>query len=256
MLVPLKGDSLELFQYLARSCDIQSSIRYRAERTAICGLSAGTQPRAAGEIAEAVARSRLRIVYPDLCTLSLSRADGTTDSYLLDGTYIAAAFSGNRASPTLDVATPWTRARIFGFDELARKLDAVQQNQIATRGITVFNQRQSIIEVRQGLSTDMTNVLTKTPTVITIADEVQRQARSTLDKFIGIKFLSNVTTTIEGQLSKTLKQLVAAQIISTFTGVTARVSPDDPTAAEVEAYYQPVFPLLYIVVTFNLRSSL
>ena len=102
----------------------------------------------------------------------------------------------------------------------------------------------------------MTNVLTKTPTVITIADEVQRQARSTLDKFIGIKFLSNVTTTIEGQLSKTLKQLVAAQIINTFTGVTANVSPDDPTAAEVEAYYQPVFPLLYIVVTFNLRSSL
>ncbi len=256
MLVPLKGDSLELFQYLARSCDIQSSIRYRAERTAICGLSAGTHPREAGETAEAVARTRLRLVYPDLCTLSLSRADGTTDSYLLDGTYIAAAFSGNRASPTIDVATPWTRSRIFGFDELARTLDAVQQNQVATRGVTVFNQRQSIIECRQGLSTDMTNVLTKTPTVITIADEVQRQARATLDKFIGIKFLSNVTTTIEGQLSKTLKQLVAAQIINTFTGVTANVSPDDPTAAEVEAYYQPVFPLLYIVVTFNLRSSL
>jgi hypothetical protein len=256
MLIPMKGDSLELFQYTARSCDIQSSIRYRAERTAICGLSAGTQPREAGETAEAVNRTRLRIVYPDLCTLSLSRADGSTDSYLLDGTYIAAAFSGNRASPTIDVATPWTRARIFGFDELARTLDAVQQNQVATRGITVFNQRQSIIECRQGLSTDMTNVLTKTPTVITIADEVQRQARATLDKFIGIKFLSNVTTTIEGQLSKTLKQLVAAQIINTFTGVTAVVSPDDPTAAEVEAYYQPVFPLLYIVVTFNLRSSL
>jgi hypothetical protein len=256
MLIPMKGDSLELFQYTARSCDIQSSIRYRAERTAICGLSAGTQPRNAGEIAEAVGRTRLRIVYPDLCTLSLSRADGSTDSYLLDGTYLAAAFSGNRASPTIDVATPWTRARIFGFDELARTLDAVQQNQVATRGVTVFNQRQSIIECRQGLSTDMTNVLTKTPTVITIADEVQRQARATLDKFIGIKFLSNVTTTIEGQLSKTLKQLVAAQIINTFTGVTAVVSPDDPTAAEVEAYYQPVFPLLYIVVTFNLRSSL
>jgi hypothetical protein len=256
IIIPMKGDSLELFQYLARSCDIQSSIRYRAERTAICGLSAGTQPRAAGDTAQAVARTRLRLVYPDICTLSLSRADGTTDSYLLDGTYIAAAFSGNRVSPTIDVATPWTRARIFGFDELARKMDAVQQNQVATRGVTVFNQRQNIIECRQGLSTDMTNVLTKTPTVITIADEVQRQARSTLDRFIGIKFLSNVTTTIEGQLSKTLKQLVAAQIITTFTGVSANVSPDDPTAAEVEAYYQPVFPLLYIVVTFNLRSSL
>lgn len=255
-LVPMKGDSLELFQYLARHCDVQSSIRYRSERTAICGLAAGTQPRDAGNTAQAIARSRLRLLYPDIVTLSLSRADGTTDQYLVDGTYFAAAFAGNRASPTIDVATPWTRARIFGFDEVARTLDAVQQNQVATRGVTVINQRQSIVEIRQGLTTDMSNVLTKTPTVVTIADEVQRQARTTLDRFIGIKFLAGVTSQIEGQLSKTLKQLVDAQIIAAFTGVSAQVSPDDPTVAEVEAFYQPVFPLLYIVVTFNLRSSL
>jgi hypothetical protein len=57
-------------------------------------------------------------------------------------------------------------------------------------------------------------------------------------------------------VSNTLKQLVAAQIITAYTGVKAKVSEDDPTVAEVEAAYQPVFPLLYIVVTFNLRSSL
>ena len=256
MIIPLKGDSLTFYQYLARHCDIQSSIRYRAERTALCGFSAGTQPNEAGVIAQAVARSRMRLMYPDILTLSLSRADGTTDSYLVDGTYLAAAWAGNRAAPTIDVATPWTRGRIFGFDELARTLDAVQQNQVAVKGLTVFNQRQSIIECRHGLTTDMTNVLTKTPTVTTIADEVQRQARSTLDQFIGRKFLAGVTGDIEGQLSNTLKRLVSAQIIAAFTGVSANVSPDDPTAAEVEAYYQPVFPLLYIIVTFNLRSSL
>ena len=255
-ITPLKGDSLELFQYLARHCDIQSSIRYRAERTAICGYSAGTQPTDAGNTAQAVARSRMRLLYPDILTLSLSRADGTTDTYLVDGTYFASAWVGNRAAPTIDVATPWTRGRVFGFDSIARTLDAVQQNQVAVRGVTVFNQRQSIIECRHGLTTDMTNVLTKTPTVTTIADEVQRQARSTLDRFIGKKFLSAVTGDIEGQLSVTLKKLVAAQIIAAFTGVSANVSPDDPTAAEVEAYYQPIFPLLYIIVTFNLRSSL
>ena len=256
MLVPLKGDSTTFFQYVAMHCDIQSSIRYRAERTAICGYSAGTQPRDAGTIAQAVSRSRMRLLYPDIATLSLSRADGTTDTYLVDGTYVAAAWAGNRASPNIDVATPWTRGRIFGFDELARTLDAVQQNQVAVRGVTVFGQRQSIIECRHGLSTDMTNVLTKTPTVVTIADEVQRQARATLDKFIGTKFLPSVTGQIEGQLSNTMKKLVQASIINAFTGVSAGVSPDDPTVAEVEAYYQPIFPLLYIVVTFNLRSTL
>lgn len=255
-IVPMKGDSLELFQYLARHCDIQSSIRYRAERTAIVGVSAGTQPKEVGNIAEAVKRSRLRLLYPDIVTLSITEADGSIKSYLVDGTYFAAAWAGNRASPTIDVATPWTRGRVVGFDDVARKLDAVQQNQIAVRGVTVLSQDRQIISIRHGLTTDPSNQLTRTPSVITIADEVQRKARATLDRFVGIKFLPGITSQVEGQLNATLKGLVRDQIISTYIPATAKVSVDDPTAIEVEAYYQPVFPLIYIVITFNVRSSL
>ena len=256
ILVPLKGDDPTLFSYLAKHCDIQSSIRYRAERTAICGFSAGTQPRDAGNIASSIARTRMRMVYPDIATLTVSRADATTDSYLVDGTFVAAAVAGTRVAPTVDVATPWTNTRIFGFDRLARPLDAVEQNQVAVKGVTVIENINSVIRIRQGFTTDMSNVLTKTPTVIQIADEVQKQARATLDRFVGVKFLPGITSQIEGQLSSTLKDLVAAQIITGFTGVSARVSPDDPTVCEVTAAIAPVFPLLYIVVTFNLRSSL
>jgi len=256
IFVPLKGDSVDLFQYLVKQCDIQSGIRYRAERTAVMGFSAGTQPTTAGNTAVAVGRTRGRFVYPDIANLTLSRADGATDTYLVDGTFLAAALVGSLVSPTTDVATPWTGRRLFGFDRIARVLDAVQQNQVAVKGVTVLEDRNPVIRVRQGFSSDMTNVLTRTPTVITIADEVQQQTRATLDRFIGIKFLPGVTSQIEGQVSNTLKQLVAAQIITAYTGVKAKVSESDPTVAEVEAYYQPVFPLLYIVVTFNLRSSL
>lgn len=256
ILVPLKGDDATLFSYIAKHCDIQSSIRYRAERTAICGFSAGTQPRDAGNIASGIARTRMRMVYPDIATLTVSRADATTDSYLVDGTFVAAAVAGTRVAPTVDVATPWTNTRIFGFDRLARPLDAVEQNQVAVKGVTVIENINSVIRIRQGFTTDMSNILTKTPTVIQIADEVQKQARATLDRFVGVKFLPGITSQIEGQLSSTLKDLVAAQIITGFTGVSARVSPDDPTVCEVTAAIAPVFPLLYIVVTFNLRSSL
>jgi hypothetical protein len=256
ILVPLKGDDATLFSYIAKHCDIQSSIRYRAERTAICGYSAGTQPRDAGNIASSIARTRMRMVYPDIATLTVSRADATTDSYLVDGTFLAAAVAGTRVSPTVDVATPWTNSRIFGFDRLARPLDAVEQNQVAVKGVTVLENINSVIRIRQGFTTDMSNILTKTPTVIQIADEVQKQARATLDRFVGVKFLPGITSQIEGQLSSTLKDLVQAQIITGFTGVSARVSPDDPTVCEVTAAIAPVFPLLYIVVTFNLRSSL
>jgi len=132
----------------------------------------------------------------------------------------------------------------------------VEKNQTAVKGISVIEQAGAILKVRHGLTTDMSNVLTKTPTVVTIADEVQRQARATLDRFIGVKFLNGVTSQIESQLALTLKNLVQLQIIAAYTGVTANTAEDDPTVAEVEAFYQPVFPLLYIVVTFNLRSSL
>jgi len=52
-----------------------------------------------------------------------------------------------------------------------------------------------------------------------------------------------------------LSNLVRSQIIAAFTGVRATVTAD-PTLAEVEAFYQPIFPLLYLVLTFHLRTQL
>jgi hypothetical protein len=102
----------------------------------------------------------------------------------------------------------------------------------------------------------MSNVLTKTPTVIQIADEVQQTTRKALGKFVGIKFLPSILSQIEGTLAMTMKEFIRKEVITAYTGIKANVSPDDPTVAEVEAYYQPVFPLLYLVVTFNMRASL
>jgi hypothetical protein len=254
-ITPLRGDSLELFQALSRHCDIQSSIRFRAERTGIIGVASGTQISDVGPIANAIDNTRIRLMYPDIVFLTVTDALGNEKQFLVDGTYLAAAMAGNRATPSIDVATPWTRARLTGFDQLARNLDAVEQNQVAVQGVTVLEDRTPILQVRQGLATNISNVLTKTPTVITIADEVQRQARATLDRFIGIKFLPGVLQEIEGQLAFTLKALKNAEIIAAYTGVQASTT-NDPTTVEVEAFYQPVFPLLYIIVTFNLRSNL
>lgn len=259
ILVPLDVPSTStatFLQYLARHCDIQSNIRYRAERTAIAGLPSGTTPTAAGAVAEAVKRDRMRIVYPDIATVKLTDAVGAEEELLVDGSYIASALAGSIVAPTKDVATPWTGMKLFGFASLARVLDAVEMNQVAVRGVTVLEDRTNYLLVRHGLTTDMTNILTKLPTIKQIADEVQKQSRAALERFTGIKFLPGVLSQIEGQLATTLKLLVDAEILTAYTGVEANVASDDPTVAEVTAYYQPVFPLLYLVVTFNLRSSL
>lgn len=256
ILVPLRGDSLELYQYLARHSNIQSSIRYKSERTVIAGVGAGTKRRDAQNWATAIGETRFRLVYPDIAYVTITDAFGTDTRHLIDGTFLAAAWAGSVVAPTKDVATPWTNSRIFGFDSLARNNDAVQKNQLASAGITVLEDIPNAIKVRHGLTTDMSNIVTKTPTVIQIADEVQQLARQALDSFVGVKFLPTITSQIEGTLSMVMKDLVRKEIIAGYTGISANVNPDDPTVAEVEAYYQPVFPLLYLVVTFNLRAQL
>lgn len=256
IIVPLRGDSTEFFQYLSRNVSVQSSIRYQNERTAICGVSAGTTPSQMQTLAQLISNTRMRFVYPDTVTLTITNAVGTRQEYLVEGFYMAAALAGNRSAAAIDVATPWTNAQLVGFTQLGRKLDAVQQNQTAIRGVTILEDAPPFIKVRQGLTTDMTNVLTKLPTIIQISDYVQQNARVTLANFIGIKFLPGVLSQIEGRLSMMFKNMVAAQIITAYTGIRANVAPDDPTVANVEAFYQPVFPLLYIVITFNLRSNL
>lgn len=256
IIIPLRGDSTDLFTLLKKSNEIQSSIRYRAERTSIIGMSSGSDPVAAQNLAQTLNSDRMRMVYPDTAIISLTDAFNRTREELVDGPMLAAALAGSVVSPNLDVATPWTGRNLVGFVQLGRRLDAVEMNQTAQKGVTILEERPPFLRVRHGFTTDISNILRKTPTVRLIADEVQRQARAVLANFIGIKFLPGVLSQIEGRLAMMFKSLVAQQIITAYTGIKATVAPDDPTVAEVEAFYQPVFPLLYIVLTFHLRASL
>jgi hypothetical protein len=256
IIVPLRGDSTDLFTILKKSNEIQSSIRYKSERTSIIGVSSGTDAKAVQALAQNLNSDRMRVVYPDTAIISLTDAFGRSSEEVVDGTMLAAALAGSVVSPNLDVATPWTGRKLQGFVQLGRLLDAVEMNQTAQKGVTVIEEQPPFLKVRHGLTTDMSNVLRKTPTVRLIADEVQRQSRAVLANFIGVKFLPGILTQIEGRLAMMFKSLVSQQIIAAYTGITANAAPDDPTVAEVEAYYQPVFPLLYIVLTFHMRASL
>jgi hypothetical protein len=271
-LVDLEGDSLPgnisptvlvfltpatatLAKFTAIHCDVQSSIRYRAERTAIFGFASGTQPSQAQAIAVATGSTRVRFVYPDILTLTLTDVLGNSKSYLIDGRYMAVAVAASTTAPSIDAATPWTGRLLSGFTALARRLDAVEANQVASRGVTVIEERLPFMRIRHGLTSDMSNVLTKVPTVIQIADDMQRRARAVLDQFVGVKFLPQILGQIEGQLSEMFKRAVQEQVITSFTGVSVVLDPEDPTATLVEAFYIPVFPLLYIQLVFRVSSQ-
>ena len=255
VLVPLTPATETLAAYTAIHCDVQSSIRYKAERTAIFGFASGTRTDQALAIAAAAGDTRVRFVYPDIASVALTNVLGVTKTYLVDGRYPAAAVAAATTAPTIDPATPWESRQIIGFTALNRRLDTVTANQLAVGGITVLENRPPFIRIRHGVTSDVTNILTKTPTVIQIADEIQKRVRAVCSPFIGAKFLPQILGQIEGRLSEMFKQAVAEQIITTFTGITVTVDPSDPTAIIVEAYYQPVWPLLYIQVTLRVSAQ-
>jgi hypothetical protein len=255
VLVPLTT-STTVYSALMQHCAVQSGIRNQAERMGFIGFASGTSPTSAQTVAKALLSNRIIAVYPDSAVITITNELGENYETLVDGTFLAAALAGSAVSPAVDVATPYTRRRILGFTRLPRILDPVEANQTATSGITVFEDLSTTIRVRHGLTTDMTNVLTRLPTVTQIADYVQQQSRSTLDSFVGTKFLASRTNEVEVSMTSLFKQLIQAEIVGAFAGITAAVDPDDPTVLRFEAFYQPIFPLLYLYLTFNLRSKL
>ena len=206
-------------------------------------------------ISSSAGNSRICIVYPDLATFSFVDSNGKTQSFLVSGEFIAVAVALATSNASIDSATPWTGRSIGGFTSLGRILDDVDANATANEGVTVIAQRTDGIRVRHGLTTNMTSTLTKTPTVIQISDDVHLRARNLLNRYIGVKYVPQTVQQIEARVNALFKQLVRDQIISTYTGLSVSRDSQDPTQLNIEAFYKPVYPLLYIQFTFTVQGS-
>lgn len=255
VIVPL-ATSTAVYQALLQHVEQQSNIRNQAERMGFIGFAAGTSPGNAQVIARSLLSNRIIAIYPDTAVVTLSNELGEEFETQVDGTFLAAAVAGAAVSPAVDVATPYTRRRIQGFTRLQRVLDPVLANQTAVAGITLLEDLNVVVRIRQGLTTDMTSLLSRLPTVTQIADFTQQQSRQVLDAFVGTKFLASRTNEVEVSMTALFRQLVQAEIVGAFTGIAAEVDPVDPTILRFESFYQPIFPLLYLVLTFNLRARI
>jgi len=255
ILVPLATSSA-VYAYLTQHCEVMSNERNQSERMGMIGFASGTIPTTAQTVAKSLNSNRIIALYPDSSVITMTNELGESYETLVDGTFFAAAVAGAAVSPAVDVATPYTRRRIQGFTRIPRILDAVEASQTAVSGVTLLEDLDPIIRIRQGLTTNMASILTRLPTVTQIADYVQQQSRMILDSFVGTKFLPSRTNEVEVTMTGLFKSLIQAEIIAAFTGVAAAVDADDPTILRFEAFYQPVFPLLYLVLTFNIRARI
>lgn len=255
ILVPL-NPNVQITTYLAQHCEVLSNERNQSERMGFFGFASGTIPTAAQAVAKGIQSTRMVGFYPDSAVITLSNELGESFESQVNGTFLAAAVAGAVVSRTVDVATPYTRRRIVGITRLPRILDPVEMNQTAVAGLTLLEDLDPVIRIRQGLTTDMSSILTRLPTVTQIADHVQQQSRATLDPFIGTKFLQTRANEVEVTMTALFRGLKQAEIVSAFNGFSAFEDQDDPTTLRFEGFYAPIFPLLYLPLTFGLRSRL
>lgn len=245
----------DVLSYLKTSNLIQSGIRYGNEHYSYFGFAVNTSPTTAQSFARAMNTERMIGIYPDGGVLALTDALGNDVEYLVDGSLLAAAVAGRDVSPAFDVAEPMTKKPITGIRRLYRRMDSVTAAQTANSGLTLLEELAAGIQIKFALTTDVSSVLTRTPSIIRTKDFIQRGARSILSVYIGSKLLDQRTSEIEQTLNSYLSALQQAQIITSYSNVSAKADANDPTIVNVEAFYRPIFPLLWIVLTFNLRSS-
>lgn len=237
-------------------CEKMSTIRNKSERTAVFGFPVGTTPEQAQQFARAQKSERLVGIYPDGAVIGLLDQFGNVSEAVVDGSFLAAAYAGLAVNPTYDVATPLTHKTLTGFRRLVRSLDSVTMNQTAISGLTILEDLAPNLLIRQAITTNPSNVLTREPTVIYIKDYVQEQIRNVLAPFIGIKFLPTVVQDVESSVNNLLNKLVNLQIITAYQGTSAVADELDPSILRVETFYSPVLPLNWIVVNLNLRVRL
>lgn len=255
IIIPLRTDSIELYQYLARTNDERSSMKYKMECTSIVGLPSGTESQAAVDAAVALKNPRMRLVYPDLAKVKLSDVFGRVREYIVDGAMIAAALAGFVLRDSNDPATPWDGVQLSGFSGLGRRLSEVEKNYVAKSGVTVVEDRPNVLRVRHGLTTDRTNLLTEIPTVRQIADEVQQQIRLVLEPYIGKKNLPGMIPQIEGAVGRVFWNLMRLQVVQGVGRIRVSTVAGRPNTLAVEAYYSPVLPLQYIPVSLTVSAS-
>lgn len=246
----------EVQNYLKLSNATQSNLRYRNERTSIIGFATGTTPDQVIQRVKAIKSEKITAVYPDSGIIAIEDAFGNEIEYIFDGAFIAAALAGRDVSPVNDIATTLTNKNIVGIRRLNRNLDNVTASLVANAGCTLLQDRNNAIRIMFYLTTDLSTPLTRNPRIVEVKHFIQQGMRGVLDRYIGVKNLPRVIPQVQGTVNSYFRSLKQANIISDFRPANVTQNTTDPSTLDVEAFYSPVFPVNWIVVTLNLRSSI
>ena len=224
------------------------------------GATLGTQvPPPVDNAAKSIAAARVLVAYPNRLAYYNPAVNRSVE---VDGYYLAAAYAGILEGNPVNQAL--TRQQVLGFSGLpstiTRLCTKTFKDKLSGSGVAVAEiDRQNRLVVRHGVSTDMSNVITREVSITRARDFLFESLQIGLDSsgLIGSPIDDEMTTRVKGAVAGILETLTQAEAIISYANLQVRqqtlASGGDPSTIEVRFAYRPAIPLNYIVVTFTLN---
>lgn len=225
-------------------------------RIGMIGLDVGAE-RSHDVLANSISSRRVMLAFPNV----MNWYNGQTNRVVeLGGCYLAAAYAGTLAARSPQ--TPLTMKSIQSFASIPARVFTQMtrgfKNNLSSNGVAVIEQRSDgRLTIRHGVSTDMTNVLTREMSITRARDILLRLVDRSLTTSGAVGDALTITSPVDvrGIVEGALNQATSTGIIVSFSGLSVRVSPGDPTVLEVKFAYTPAYPLNQITVSFSINTT-
>ena len=174
----------------------------------------------------------------------------------LGGQYMAASLAGLTVS--MSYAMPLTRKTITGWVGVGESEQEGQKNLESQNGLCVIEKtRRQLIQIRHGVTTDPTDLLSREWSIIGQQDAMTYRLRDYLesDNLIDQPIYGFTLINVKGSAEAALQSLIRDGLIVDYTGLKVRQLATNPDVLEVSYSWLPAFPLNYIVVTFNVSLT-
>ena len=247
-------DSQPLFQLVQEHVRAQSENRF--ERRAILGRDGSVASVPAStriNDARALHDERIAMVSPTAFTYFSPELNREIN---LGAQYMAASLAGLTAK--YNAAEPLTRKVIYGWTDVVEKVQDGQKNLETQNGLMVVEKtRRQVMQVRHGVTTDPTSILTREWSIIGQSDAMVYRVRDYLeaDDLIGRPILPITMINVKASAESALQSLIRDKLIVDYDGLKVRQLKKNPDVLEVSYSWLPAFPLNYILVRYGVTLS-
>ena len=171
--------------------------------------------------------------------------------------YLAAAYAGRMMA--LPVQKALTKEQVSGFAGLAgTPLSNATKNQYAQAGVALAEiDRRGRMTVRQGLTTDRSNINTAEMSVVRARDVMVSLLQSGVDDsgLVGQPIYEDTPLNVKSVVSGLLEYCLSNGIFRAYNDLMVRQASSDPSVIEVKFGYSPAYPLNYILISFSINVA-